>query len=70
MLTLPWWIYLVVGGIGVSGIMMVKTSQRDREMQQFYIEREGQVFIERIKYEKERRQQEQQTEEIEINAAN
>jgi hypothetical protein len=68
MLTIPWWIYLVVGGIGVSGAMMVKTSQKDREMQQFYIEREGQVFIERIKYEKERRQQ-QKTDEVEINAA-
>jgi hypothetical protein len=63
MLTLPWWIYLVVVGIVSSGIMMVKTGKMDRKMQQFYIEREGQVFIERIKYEKEKRQQ-QQTDEV------
>jgi hypothetical protein len=62
MLTLPWWIYLVVVGIVGSGIMMVKTGKMDRKMQQFYIEREGQVFIERIKYEKEKRQQ--QTDEV------
>lgn len=67
MITLPWWIYLVVAGIVGSGIMMVKTTQKDREMQQFYIEREGQVFIERIKYEKEKRQQEQQkTDEVKV----
>jgi hypothetical protein len=59
MLTLPWWIYLVVTGILGSGIMMIKTGKMDRKMQQFYIEREGQVFIERIKYEKEKRQQQQ-----------
>ncbi|MFZ3589810.1 sporulation YhaL family protein [Bacillus sp. DJP31] len=63
MITLPWWIYLVSVGIIGSGIMMVRTGKQDRVMQQFYIEREGQVFIERIKYEKEKREQ-QKTEEV------
>ncbi len=62
MITIPWWIYLVALGIIGSGMMMVKTGKQDREMQQFYIEREGQVFIERIKYEKEKRQQEKSEE--------
>ncbi|MFD1739110.1 sporulation YhaL family protein [Bacillus salitolerans] len=66
MITIPWWIYLVVTGIVFSGVMMVKTSKRDREMQQFYIEREGQVFMERMKYEKEKRQQQDQAEEVTI----
>jgi hypothetical protein len=61
MITLPWWIYLVLVGILSSGIMMVQTGKKEKKMQQFYIEREGQVFIERIKYEREKRKQ--QTEE-------
>ncbi|MBM7659933.1 hypothetical protein JOC85_000700 [Bacillus mesophilus] len=61
MITLPWWIYLLVAGIVGSGVMMVQTGKKERKMQQFYIEREGQVFIERIKYEREKRKQ--QTEE-------
>lgn len=69
MITIPWWIYVVITGVGVSGVMMVKTGKKEREMRQFYIEREGQVFIERMKYEREKRQQQQQ-EEIEIKAAN
>ncbi|MBM6617685.1 sporulation YhaL family protein [Bacillus suaedaesalsae] len=71
MITVPWWIYVVMTGVGVSGVMMVKTGKREREMRQFYIEREGQVFMERMKYEREKRQQqEQRREEIEIKAAN
>ncbi|WP_456276033.1 sporulation YhaL family protein [Bacillus sp. AK128] len=62
MITIPWWIYLVVTGIVGSGIMMVQTGKKERKMQQFYIEREGQVFIERIKYEREKRKQ--QTDEV------
>lgn len=69
MITVPWWIYVVITGVGVSGVMMVKTGKKEREMRQFYIEREGQVFMERMKYEREKRQQQQQ-EEIEIKAAN
>ncbi|KAA0547519.1 SigE-dependent sporulation protein [Bacillus sp. BGMRC 2118] len=71
MITVPWWIYVVITGVGVSGVMMVKTGKREREMRQFYIEREGQVFMERMKHEREKRQQqEQRPEEIEIKAAN
>ncbi|WP_246938853.1 sporulation YhaL family protein [Bacillus pinisoli] len=57
MITLPWWIYLVMVGIVGSGVMMVQSGKRERKMEQFYIEREGQVFIERIKNEREKRKQ-------------
>ncbi|MGZ0084672.1 sporulation YhaL family protein [Geobacillus sp. C56-T2] len=57
MLSLPWWVYIVVAGILFSGYMTVKTAAREREMDEAFIEKEGEVYMERIRQERERRKQ-------------
>ncbi|WP_044748810.1 sporulation YhaL family protein [Bacillus alveayuensis] len=57
MLSAPWWIYLVLIGIVVSGYMTIRTAKKEREIDEAFIEKEGEVYMERIKKERERRQQ-------------
>lgn len=55
MLLLPWWIYVCIIGILVSGYMAFKTAREDKKVDQEFIEKEGQVFLERIEQERQRR---------------
>ncbi|MDQ0247186.1 hypothetical protein J2S09_004827 [Bacillus fengqiuensis] len=57
MLTLPFWVYLVVMGIFFSGFMAIRTGQKEREIDDVYIEKEGQVYIQRMEVEREKRKQ-------------
>jgi len=54
-LSLPIWIYLVVVGVFVSAFMAIKTAREEREIEKEWIEKEGEIFIERMEEEKERR---------------
>lgn len=47
--TTPWWIYIVVGGIVLSGFLSFKYAREDREVEQRWIEQEGEVFMEPIR---------------------
>ncbi|MFC3883807.1 sporulation YhaL family protein [Bacillus songklensis] len=55
MFTLPFWVYLVVMGIFFSGFMAIRTGQKEREIDDVYIEKEGQVYLERIELEREKK---------------
>ncbi|MFD3447261.1 sporulation YhaL family protein [Microbacteriaceae bacterium 4G12] len=55
---LPWWIYAVILGIVVSGYMVLYTSKKEKEIDNEFIEREGNVYLERIQAEKEKRAKE------------
>ncbi len=57
--TLPWWVYVVIVGIIVSGYMVLYTSKKEQDIDQEFIEREGNMYMQRIKEERERRAQEQ-----------
>ncbi|MFP3122195.1 MULTISPECIES: sporulation YhaL family protein [Bacillaceae] len=57
--TLPWWVYVVIVGIIVSGYMVLYTSKKEQDLDQEFIEREGNMYMQRIKEERERRAQEQ-----------
>ena len=57
--TLPWWVYVVIVGIIVSGYMVLYTSKKEQDLDQEFIEREGNVYMQRIQEERERRTQEQ-----------
>ncbi|GAA3330074.1 sporulation YhaL family protein [Ectobacillus funiculus] len=57
--TLPWWVYVVIIGIIVSGYMVLYTSKKEQDLDQEFIEREGNMYMQRIKEERERRAQEQ-----------
>ncbi|WP_245808781.1 sporulation YhaL family protein [Shouchella patagoniensis] len=44
----PWWMYLVVVGILVSGFMWIKTMREENEVDHEWIEQEGNVYMARI----------------------
>jgi len=57
-MTIPVWVYFVVAGILMSAIMTIKTGRADRKLEQEMIEREGNIYMERLEKEKEQRKQE------------
>jgi len=54
--SIPWWIYLVVAFILFSGYMAYRAMRAEQELEQQYIEREGQIYMERIRQERIRKQ--------------
>jgi|APAga8741244001_1050109.scaffolds.fasta_scaffold64364_1 heme/copper-type cytochrome/quinol oxidase subunit 3 len=55
MISLPFWIYIVVAGIFFSGFMAIRAARKDHEQEQGFIAQEGEAYMERLKEEKERR---------------
>lgn len=56
LLNIPWWIYLVLIFIVFSGYMAYRAMRAEQKLEQHFIEREGQVYMERIRQERNRRQ--------------
>ncbi|WP_283248200.1 sporulation YhaL family protein [Bacillus sp. FJAT-50079] len=56
-MSLPFWVYFVIVGIFASAFMTIKTAKEDRELEREWIEKEGEVYVERMRKEKERRKQ-------------
>ncbi|MCP3741609.1 sporulation YhaL family protein [Rossellomorea sp. BNER] len=54
-MTLPIWMYFIVAGIFVSAFMTLRTAKEERETENEWIEKEGEVYIKRIEDERERR---------------
>ncbi|PHD48905.1 SigE-dependent sporulation protein [Bacillus toyonensis] len=54
---LPWWVYLVIVGIVLSGYMALYTSKKEQEMDNEFIEKEGEVYMKRLEEEREKRNQ-------------
>ncbi|PLR78013.1 SigE-dependent sporulation protein [Bacillus sp. V3-13] len=52
---IPVWVYFVVAGIVVSAYMAVKAGKEERSEQNENIEREGEVYMERLEKAKEER---------------
>jgi Sporulation protein YhaL len=57
MLSLPFWMYIVILGIFISGFMVLYTSKQERDIDEAFIEKEGEIYLQRIKEERERREQ-------------
>ncbi|WAA13008.1 sporulation YhaL family protein [Fervidibacillus halotolerans] len=51
----PFWLWLVIVGIFFSAYMTIRTNKEEREMERKLAEKEGEVYLERIKKERERR---------------
>jgi hypothetical protein len=51
----PWWVYVVISGIIFSAYMVIRTARNEQEIENSFIENEGQVYIERMNQEKEGR---------------
>jgi len=60
-LTIPFWVFAVVVGIVVSALMAIKTGRDERMLEQEHIEKEGEVFLQRLEREKERREDDRAT---------
>ncbi|ERN54942.1 sporulation YhaL family protein [Bacillus marmarensis] len=58
LLASPWWVYFVIGGILLSGYLSMKYSREEREFEQEWIEKEGNVYMERLAEERARRTKE------------
>lgn len=54
---IPWWALLMIVFIFFSGYMAFRAMRAEHELEQRYIESEGQIYIDRI--EKARRKQEE-----------
>jgi len=54
---LPWWVYLVIVGIVLSGYMVLYTSKKEQDMDNEFIEKEGEVYMKRLEEEREKRNQ-------------
>ncbi len=52
----PWWVYLLVGGIFISGYLSFKYEKEDRETERRWIEQEGEAFMEPIRKRRETKQ--------------
>lgn len=52
---MPIWVMIVIGFIIFSGYMSFRAMRAEAKLEQHYIEREGQVFMERIEKEREKR---------------
>ncbi|WLR47628.1 sporulation YhaL family protein [Halobacillus litoralis] len=52
---LPIWVFLCIVFIFISGYMAIRAMRAEHNLEQEYIEREGQVYLKRIEKEKERR---------------
>lgn len=65
---LPFWVYLIVVGIFFSAYMTVKTAKEERELELEWIEKEGEIYMERMEAEKERRKGENKGEQSEEKA--
>lgn len=54
---LPWWIYMMILFIFLSGYMAFRAMRAERKLDDHYIEHEGRVYMDRIVEEKERRRE-------------
>jgi len=55
MLTVPWFVYVALFGVLFSAYMVIRTSREEKKIEDSYIEQEGNVYIERMNSEKEKR---------------
>jgi Na+/glutamate symporter len=57
-LSIPIWVYAVVVGIVISALMAIKTGREERLLEQETIEKEGEIYMERLEREKGLREEE------------
>ena len=54
---LPFWMYLVVAGIVLSAYMVIRTGKEERRIEEKIIEREGEIYMERLKQKKDEKKE-------------
>ncbi|WP_186579176.1 sporulation YhaL family protein [Aquibacillus kalidii] len=57
-LGIPWWVYMFILFIFLSGYMAFRAMVAERKLEKQYIETQGQVYMERIEYARSKRKEE------------
>ncbi|MDZ5470199.1 sporulation YhaL family protein [Bacillus sp. 31A1R] len=57
-MTIPIWVYIIVAGIMVSAVMAIKTGKEERQQENESIEKEGEVYMQRLERAREERTKE------------
>lgn len=52
---IPWWIFMMILFIFFSGYMAFRAIRAEKKLEQQFIEREGNVYIERMREEQRKR---------------
>ncbi|GIO25680.1 sporulation YhaL family protein [Ornithinibacillus bavariensis] len=52
---MPWWVFMIILFIFFSGYMSFRAMRAERRLENHYIEQDGQVFLQRMEEERERR---------------
>jgi hypothetical protein len=55
LLLFPWWVYICIIGIIFCLYKIITTTKEEEKIDQSFIEKEGQIFMERINEERARR---------------
>ena len=63
-LGVPWWVYLFVLLIFFSGYMSFRAMVAERKLEQQFIESEGNIYMERIKKERNAKETEDDKKEV------
>ncbi|QKY68507.1 sporulation YhaL family protein [Lentibacillus sp. CBA3610] len=59
-LGVPWWVFMMILFIFLSGYMAFRAMRAERRIEQQYIEQEGKVYIDRMEKERQQKQQRRQ----------
>ncbi|MCH1626806.1 sporulation YhaL family protein [Fredinandcohnia quinoae] len=55
MLSIPWFVYVALFGVLFSAFMVIRTTREERQVDESFIEQEGNVYIERMNSERDSR---------------
>ncbi|WP_026574452.1 sporulation YhaL family protein [Bacillus sp. UNC438CL73TsuS30] len=55
-MSIPIWVFAVVAGIVISALMAIKTGREERQLEMESIEKEGEIYLDRLEKERERRE--------------
>ncbi|HLR62122.1 MAG TPA: sporulation YhaL family protein [Lentibacillus sp.] len=59
-LGVPWWVFMMILFIFVSGFMAFRAIRAEKQLEQQYIEQEGKIYIDRIEEERRQNQERRQ----------
>lgn len=57
----PWWVFMLIVFIFLSGYMAFRAMRAEKKLEQQFIEKEGNVYLERIEAERKKRQREKES---------
>ncbi|GAA0438360.1 sporulation YhaL family protein [Lentibacillus halophilus] len=56
----PWWVFMMILFIFLSGTMAFRAMRAEQKLEHHYIEQEGKVYIDRIRQERQHRENKRQ----------